>query len=120
MELKSFIKSTITQIVESIEELNAELSSDTVIVNPTDVKKADTPFINKNYKTHSISNIDFDLTVSITDNAETGAKVGVMASVIGLGASSKEGTQNASISKIRFNIPVMLPSRCPYEENLVK
>ena len=43
MELKSFIKSTITQIVESIEELNAELSSDTVIVNPTDVKKADTP-----------------------------------------------------------------------------
>ena len=38
MELKSFIKSTITQIVESIEELNTELSSDTVIVNPTDVK----------------------------------------------------------------------------------
>lgn len=64
--------------------------------------------------------IDFDLTVSITDNAETGAKVGVMASVIGLGASSKEGTQNASISKIRFNIPVMLPSKCPFEENLLK
>jgi len=41
----------------------------------------------------------------------TTGKVGVLASVIGVGVSSTEGRVQHSESKVRFTIPVILPSK---------
>lgn len=111
MELKDFIKSTITQIKESVEELNTEFDSKDTIVNPTFVESQNNTIeaIGAN-----VTNIDFDLTVSITEAAGKEGKIGVMDSIINVGASSKTDNQNISTSKIRFTIPVMLPYKKPY------
>lgn len=113
MELKTFIKSAITQIVESVEELNNEIQIENVYINPCSHYKDFDKTIVKGEYFYNLSEINFDLTVSAADNAEKGAKVGVVASVVGLGASTKAGTQNSSVSKLQFTIPVMLPSKNP-------
>ena len=115
MELKTFIKSAITQIVESVDELNKEINIDKVCVNPYDINKSGSAYIYTNDASFNVTEINFDLSVSVTDNAEKGAKVGVVASVVGLGVSTKAGSQNSSISKLQFTIPVMLPSKSPYK-----
>ncbi|MGL5938455.1 MAG: hypothetical protein ACRCY5_07035 [Phocaeicola sp.] len=117
MELKNFIKSAITQIVESVDELNNEIQIENVCVNPCSYNGEYRNSIRKGERDYNLSEIDFDLTVSVTENAETGAKVGVMASVIGLAGSKKDATENNSVSRLQFKIPVMLPSKDPIKNS---
>ena len=94
MELKDFIKSTITQIKESVEELNEEFEEGKAIVNPLYAKSLNRSMIGR------------------TGDGKEG-KIGIMSSIIGMGASSKSDNQNISTNRIQFTIPVMLPYKKP-------
>lgn len=112
MELKDFIKSTITQIKESVEELNEEFEEGKVIVNPLFAESANRSMIRANGA--NITDIDFDLSLSVTETDGKEGKIGIMSSIIGMGASTKNDNQNISINRIQFTIPVMLPYKRPY------
>lgn len=117
MELKDFIKSAITQIAESVEELNLEFEDKKVVVNPTSANGIrDIPMIVTHAKSYNITNIDFDLSVVAESNEGNSGKVGVLASVIGIGISSSEAKTQHSESKLKFSLPVMLPSKTPYKD----
>ena len=119
MELKEFIKSTIKQIAESVEELNKEFEGKRVVVNPTspnDIR--DIPNISTRNRAYNVTNVDFDLSVSVESNEGSTGKVGVVASIVGLGVSSTEGHVQHSESKVRFTIPIMLPSKRHYDDNV--
>ena len=112
MELKEFIKSTIKQIAESVDELNQEFEGKQTFVNPTNIKGiGDKPYVPFAFTDYNVTNIDFDLSVDVENKEGTTGKVGVLASVIGVGVSSTEGRVQHSESKVRFTIPVILPSK---------
>ncbi|MGH6668636.1 hypothetical protein R3O55_012735 [Bacteroides hominis] len=111
MELKDFIKDTVSQIAEAVTELNGETSIP-MTVNPAKTEFLNgKQFLNMGFSKSYLTNIDFDLTLSLSEGKGNNAKVGVFASVIGIGASSNENAKNESISKIKFTLPVLLPMK---------
>jgi len=61
-----------------------------------------------------VSSVDFDLQVNTSEVKENSGKVGILASVVGIGASTKEGSNGNEASRIRFKLPVVLPYKMPY------
>jgi len=111
MELKDFIKGSITSIVESIGELNEELKDKGVIIAPGDgdILINGNP-VNPVYTTKPkegrrelIYNIDFNLSVTESKSYKAGGDAKIY--VIGGGLSKKTGIE--SLNNIKFSIPVV-------------
>jgi hypothetical protein len=109
MDIKDFIKSTVTQISEAVKELNDELSNngEGTIVNPYNARDSKRP--TSSTSGANITDIAFDLNVVVESGTETSGKVGVFSSIVGVGISGKEGDLNKIINRIQFTIPVLLP-----------
>lgn len=112
MELKDFIKETISQIAESVNELN-ELMPEKLIVNPeTTMGIGKLPNVETSdgyYR--NIINVDFDLVLTEENEAGSHGKIGVFASVLSVGGSTEEGSKNKAENKIKFSLPVVMPSK---------
>ena len=111
MDIKDFVKSTITQISEAVKELNAELSYDGkgTIVNPSDVQKSKGSVSSSVDLKYNVTDIVFDLYVSAESGSETSGKIGIFSSIVGIGAAGKSDDSNKQVSRIQFTIPVLLP-----------
>ena len=104
MELKDFIKATITGIVSAVNELNEELKETGAVVDPhygrftgNGISKMVYSNPNKSKQESLIHEIEFNLTVS--EMNRTDGKAGVAIKVI------KTGTE--SQNTVKFSIPVV-------------
>lgn len=110
MELKDFIKSTVLQIAQSVEELNQEMP-EKLIVNPATTRgTGKNPHVEMQGYLHNVMEIEFDLTLTAENTAGSQGKIGVMAAVLNAGGSTEEGKANKLENKINFTLPVVLPS----------
>lgn len=110
MELKDFIKSTVLQIAQSVEELNKEMPGK-LIVNPVSALGAGkNPHIEIQGYMYNIMEIGFDLTLTAENTAGSQGKIGVMAAVLNAGGSTEEGKSNKLENRISFTLPVVLPA----------
>lgn len=110
MELKDFIKATITGIVAAVDELNEELKETGAVVDPHYVRFEGDNINKMLYNDSSkakqesfVHEIEFNLTVS--EMNRTDGKAGVAIKVIEAGVSSKAGTE--SQNTVKFSIPVV-------------
>lgn len=112
MDLKDFIKNTITSISEAVLESQNELSDKGVIVNPEKVE------IGKNGEKllrsdgwRYIQNLDFDILVAAEDGDDVKGGAGLkVAGVISIGGDVNESSKNQTSNKIKFTIPVAFPT----------
>ena len=104
MELKEFVKDTISDISDAIVEINREKSECGLIVNPCKYSPNGARGI-KTPDGRLIYEIEFNLSVSISERDTANGKIGI--SVIG--ASINGESQSMNISNIRFVIPVAYP-----------
>ena len=112
MELKEFIKSTISELSNAVIELNQEFGDQDLIVNPTgDIGKQDSPYLLTRSYPKTVTEVNFDLSVSVSEVNEKGGKIGILSNVVGAGVSSKNENENSLISRIQFKILVLLPSK---------
>lgn len=89
MELKEFIKQTITDIKDAISELNQESESDNAVVNPLNIDDLKHP---KTEGTHrNVTDIQFDLSLSVMEEKGKEGKLGVMDSIIKFRRLGKNG-----------------------------
>lgn len=109
MELKTFIKQTITDIKDAIQELNEEMKEEDAVVNPTNVCDSKHSYLEGSYR--NVTDISFDLSLTATEENGKEGKLGVMSNIINLGGTAKSGTTNENINRIQFTIPVCFPSR---------
>jgi len=96
------------------------LEDSAAIVNPRNVagthKSEDSKvhgyLVEGNEKTlrQAVQRIDFDVAVTATEGTETKGGVGIMVGAIGLGSQGKSDASNASQSRIKFVVPMVLPS----------
>lgn len=114
MELKEFIKATITAVAESIDELNQEIS-EIATVNPKVVRPLDsqahTDKLINAIKVRSdgyvldgrfIQDIEFNLAVTETKSNEKGG--GVILQVVN--AKLKDRKKKEHVNTVKFSIPV--------------
>lgn len=118
MDLKEFIKESIVQIAQGIEEANKELEESPAMVNPIHVvansdsaqayartRKAS----HDNPGTRIVEKVDFDVAVvaETGEGGEIGAKLSIAS--IGIGAKGETTSMNKSESRIKFSIPMVYP-----------
>lgn len=118
MDLRNFVKETLVQIAQGIDDASTALEGSKAIVNPRSVVGAHGTNDAKVYGYLSedkkmlqvVQSISFDVAVSVAQGTETKGGVGLMVGVVALGSQGKSDASNASQSRIQFTIPMVLPS----------
>ncbi|MFC2040434.1 hypothetical protein ACFLTW_04605 [Chloroflexota bacterium] len=115
MELNTFIAETLKQVVEGVSQAEKDVSELKATINPKGVVIAQTgqPIIQKDRPTVSAQIIEFDISLTETGSSEAGGKIGVFFGNVGMGAQGKVGTGSNATNRVKFSIPVALPSHLP-------
>jgi len=105
MEVKEFIMETISQILDSVDELNAKYSEKGATV----ASLGDYNYKGK-WSKHYVTEVDFDIALEVVCDKETGVggKLSVATIVTG-GAESTSRKTNQATSKVHFTLPVQFP-----------
>lgn len=110
MELKDFIKDVITDIYEGISEAKKQTGKS--ILPSGGLVSEGIPYVKNGIgptaSATMVSNLEFE--VSLTDGNKDGVSggIGVLLGSLSLGGKSNSESQQTSLSKIRFNIPIEL------------
>lgn len=115
MDIKDFIKETLTQIVEGINETNQQLGNQHSFVatenitNESGYPKNDT-YSYKDGTAHLVREIHFDLTITVSDSSAQSGKGGIEVFSLFHAGGNKEN-QNTSLvtHKLNFTLPLALP-----------
>ncbi len=111
MELKDFIKSTLSQITLWVKEAQDELKGSGVIINPSGLKTDSKGF--KHLQTNGfryVQDIEINVGIVATDNDGKKAGIGVFTGLFTGGVQANESSSNQTINSIKFTIPVSLPA----------
>ena len=104
MELRTFIKTAILDILNGVTDAQAEAKSGKVVPNiPTSTKS-------KELGRTKFQVIDFDILVKVDESKGTEGKLGVVNAFVGAGISGKSSNANTSSTSLKFKIPVELPT----------
>lgn len=110
MELKDFVKDVIVDIYEGISEAKKQTGKS--ILPSGKLVSEGIPYVKEHISPTAsatmVSNLEFE--VSLTDGSKDGVSggIGVLLGSLSLGGKSNSESQQTSLSKIRFNIPIEL------------
>jgi hypothetical protein len=113
MELKEFIKETLSQIAAGIEAAQTEVRDCGGFVNPAHratTKDSDKSHFGALESGQNIFLVDFDVAVTIVEGRgkEAKAKLSV-ASVLSVGGGGESNKSTSATNKISFKVPMALP-----------
>jgi len=108
--LSEFVSDTLTQIVKGIREAQSHEDGD--YISPRGIRLSADHAPKKYLDTQTnnmVQMIDFDVAITSSDSSsiEAGAKVSVIPFKIG--ASTDLDSENSSVSRIRFSVPLAMP-----------
>lgn len=116
MELKEFIKESLSQIIDAVKETQEKYKDTNVVICPDNIQEVKSGLYildeneYDNYSSRSkVQNIEMDIAISVTEKEGNKSGLGI-AKIINAGISSENVQQNESISKIKFSIPIVLPT----------
>jgi hypothetical protein len=96
MDLKTFVKTTITQIIEGVDEAIAALpKNSSARINPA--------LSHANYS--KPENVEFDVAITVVDSSQKGGSLGIKV----LSAAGELKSETESASRIKFCVPVSVP-----------
>lgn len=118
MDIKEFIKETLSQIVEGKNEANQQMGSKGAFVSSSNLqenngqpKGGTTYYEDSNNRRRVVREIDFDISVSVSDTSQTEGKGGLQVYSL---FHANGGVENCSSSnsshRIKFSIPLALPN----------
>lgn len=105
MEVREFIQQTISQILDSVDDLNTTYAEKGAAVASLGDYK-----YNGTWRKNYVTDVDFDIALEVVTDKESGkgGKISI-ASVISAGGEATKKTQNQSVSKVHFTLPLMFP-----------
>lgn len=107
MDLKDFIKETISQIAEAVVDLNNNQNEIQMIVNPASSNGED--MIYKAGCSYKQTTLHYNIALSVTDEGSTGGKIGVLGGFFGGLAENAAKNQSGAITSLDFQLDVLLP-----------
>lgn len=115
MELKDFISNALTQIVEGVQEAQGKVTVLGAEINPSVMGGID--YVAKHGGGMETRNgnyaqiVEFDVAVTASEGKGTTGGIGIVAGVINLGSSGQSTSENTSVSRLKFKVPVALPMK---------
>jgi len=112
MNLKEFVSETLTQIIEGVKDAQEKAKKYGSQVNPYLWKNVGNLERHNLVETNSgeiTQMIDFDVALTTAAGTETKGGIGIFAGGIGLGSSEQLNAENASVSRVKFKVPITLP-----------
>ena len=106
MDLKEFIKETISQISEAIIDLNQQKES-ILIVNPASTNGPD--MIDKGYNTYKQTALHYNIALTILDEGSAGGKIGVLGGWFSGSAEAGSKNQSQALTSLDFRLDVLFP-----------
>lgn len=118
MDLKDFIKATVSGIIEASIELQREHGKAGVVVNPLQSSDEASEVFDPNdpYAKQRVQLVSFDIAVTVgSESAGKGSAALKIASVVDIGGGGGHSKTAQEVSRVQFSLPVALPSADPPE-----
>ncbi len=96
MELKDFVSQSFQDIANGVIDAQEKLKETDAIINAFNQVK--------------LRNIEFDIATTAREGKEIEGKAGIKIYVASANAGGKSISENSSISRLKFTIPVVLPN----------
>ncbi len=112
MKLQDFIKSALVEIISGVEQAKIETSETSAHIGPElkiDNGNAVGGSIVKTSCGSSASVVSFDIAVTIEKGEGASANIGVIGTILKLGADVHSSKSNNIVSRLSFSVPVKLP-----------
>ena len=119
MDLSEFVRETLNNVVAGVVLSQEDLKKTNAIINPSTIDE--NGFISLSYGNKRIVNVSFDVAVTVDDI--DGDKAGIKVSVANFFSGSVGGetkTANQKVSRVSFEIPVLLPINDDLTEQGIK
>ena len=115
MELKDFVTITLTQIAEGVKNAQESYTGLGGVVNPKGLKMVEggipygkvTPL---NGEAVLLCNVQFEVSLTSGNTSNNAGGIGVLFGTFSIGGKSGEEERQTSFTKVKFNVPVKLPS----------
>jgi len=116
LELKDFVAESLKQIIGGIANAQDFAKENKSYINPEGIIKASNDRLivemNNPKSQHPIPQfIEFDIAVTVSEDVENKAGIGVFSGPIAFGTQGKVEDANLTISRIKFSIPVLFPQQ---------
>lgn len=110
MDLKEFIRETLTSKIEASKEIQKKYEGDGIIINPPVNYKDRLTFLeDSEHHTHRrIEEVQFDVAVTASSDKAGGAKAGLRVFSAEVGANKSNQQSREEVSRVRFSIPLVL------------
>jgi len=111
MNLRDFISETLTQIAEGVKDTQNKFANHGARVNPHLTTSANLAskhgLISARGSVAQL--IQFDVALTTIEGTGSKGGIGVFAGAVSLGSSGQSKTENSSISRVQFVVPLVLP-----------
>lgn len=113
MDIKDFVKESLMQIADSINEVNMELKEKGTYIPSGDIVGEGVLFsVIKDSKTRHFIKVEFDLAVTVSQEHGSSGGGGLsIASLANVGIKGEDKEGKEEISRIKFMIPIALPEK---------
>ena len=110
MDLKEFTKQTLIQIVEGVNDANVALQDSGAYITNESLSNSKGPCLF--YKKLNVIEVDYDVAITATESegSNGGASLKV-ASFINVGGGVDTKTENQTISRIKYTLPLVLAKK---------
>jgi hypothetical protein len=111
MQLQEFIKETLVQIATGVAEAQEALKEREVVINPRRHMLMTSSQGQRENTIHQggVQRVSFDVAVTTTQSEKGVTTAGIVVGWVGLGAKGEDAASSGSVSRIKFDIPVVLP-----------
>lgn len=114
MELKDFVKETLSQIIDGVMSAQEYVADKGAKINPTFPSlyrnKGGEALYDENTSTFS-QHVKFDVGVTVSEGTKTKGGIGIFVGEIGIGAQGQSNASNQSMSRISFSVPILFPKQ---------
>jgi hypothetical protein len=112
MELRDFISSTLTQLIDGIVNAQEYAQSKGAIINPSDRFVSNFEKMSRTEKNLKLVHvIEFDVAVTVSENKQLKGGIGIVVPELSIGYQGSINKQKNAVSRIQFSIPVILPTQ---------
>jgi hypothetical protein len=111
MNLQEFISESLRQIIEGISDVSGVALSKGAELNPAQHKwrHGEGRYFDK-ATGRPLTDVEFDIAVSAQEDKKTKGGIGIVVASMTLGSSGESGVATETISRVKFALPVVLPS----------
>jgi hypothetical protein len=107
VDLKDFVSQTLTQIIEGVKAAQEAAKEHGAEVNPDTAGGVGSHMTSMSGK--NLRNVEFDVALTVAEGTGTKGGIGIVAGAFALGSSGQSTSQNSSVSRVQFSVPLALP-----------